>query len=174
MDALAVSISGSIALKEIRIRHALKIAAFFGLFQAIMPLTGWLAGLTFRKLIQDLDHWIAFGLLLFIGAKMIYESMKDDCESKTVNPLNTFVLLGLSVATSIDALAAGVGFALLRLNILIIVSIIGGITFILSFLGARLGRRLGCHFGARVERLGGLILIAIGIKILIHHLMEKI
>lgn len=174
MDALAVSISAGITLKEIKWTQALKIGLFFGVFQAIMPLIGWLAGTGFRSLIRNIDHWIAFGLLSAIGGKMIIESFKKDCNAPKTNPLNNYVLLGLAVATSIDALAAGVSFGLLKLNILTVITIIGSITFALSTLGARTGKHLGCHFGERVELLGGIVLIGIGVKILIQHLVNKL
>jgi len=174
MDALAVSISSSMTIKDIKWGQALKFGFFFGIFQAIMPLVGWLAGITFRGLIQEVDHWIAFGLLAAIGGKMIYESFKIDCNSRKSNPLNLLVLLGLSVATSIDALAAGVSFGLLELDILTVILIIGMVTFLLSTLGARIGWRLGCHFEERVEQVGGVILILIGIKIVIEHIIKKI
>jgi len=174
MDAVAVSISTCIALKGIPFSDSLKMAGMFGLFQAVMPLIGWLAGLTFRKLIQGTDHWIAFVLLGVIGGKMIVESFRMKCESPKGNSLSLAVLLGLAVATSIDALAAGVSFALLKLNILTTITIIGSITFALSFTGTQIGQKVGCRFSSRVERLGGLILIVIGLKILIQHLVEKI
>ncbi len=174
MDAFAVSISSSITLKKITFRGALKIASYFGLFQALMPLVGWMAVIGFRSLIQNLDHWIAFGLLAAIGGKMIWESVKMEEETPKSDPLNTVVLLGLAIATSIDALAAGVSFGVLKLNILLVVSVIGVITFVLSFIGTEIGNRLGRHFGSRVELVGGLILIGIGTKILIQHLVEKI
>ena len=174
MDALAVSISSSITLKEIKWRQAVRFGFFFGVFQALMPLAGWLLGIAFKRLIQNVDHWIAFGLLVAIGGKMIYEAYKRDCEVPKTNPLNFYVLLGLSVATSIDALAAGVSFGLLALNIVTVITIIGSITFILSTIGARIGWRLGCHFGERVELLGGVILIIIGAKILTEHIINKI
>jgi putative Mn2+ efflux pump MntP len=178
MDAFAVSISSSITLKEIKFHQSLKIAFFFGMFQAIMPLIGWLAGIGFRGLIRQLDHWIAFALLCAIGGKMIIESFRikkrGDCDIPGANPLNIYVLLGLSVATSIDALAAGVSFGLLELNILLVITVIGSITFGLSFLGTRLGKRLGCYFSSRVEMLGGIILLVIGSKILVDHLVNKI
>lgn len=174
MDAFAVSISSSITLREINWKQAAKIAFFFGMFQAIMPLIGWLAGLGFRSLMQAYDHWIAFGLLGLIGGKMIYESFKDDCEMSKSNPLKLFVLIGLSIATSIDALAAGVSFGVLEINIYMVIAIIGGITFVLSLLGCHFGVRLGCRFGNRVEFLGGIILIGIGTKILIEHLQNHI
>ncbi|UCH95946.1 MAG: manganese efflux pump [Candidatus Aminicenantes bacterium] len=174
MDAFAVSISSSFTLKEIKWKHALKFGLFFGVFQAIMPLFGWLAGIGFRDLIQEIDHWIAFGLLALIGGKMILGSFKKDCNPAENDPLKLHVLLGLSVATSIDALAAGVSFGLLKLNILTVVTIIGAVTFALSAIGARIGRRLGCRFGERVELVGGIILISIGIKIVIEHIVNKI
>jgi putative Mn2+ efflux pump MntP len=177
MDAFAVSICTSITLTEIKFRYALKIALFFGLFQAIMPLIGWLAGISFRRLIGQIDHWIAFGLLGVIGGKMIVESFKikkNQCEIRGSDPLNLYLLLGLSIATSIDALAAGVSFGVLKLNIWLVITIIGSITFVLSFLGTRIGKRLGCHFSSRVEMVGGIILIGIGIKILAEHLANHI
>lgn len=177
MDAFAVSISSSIVLKEIKWSHALKFGLFFGVFQAGMPLIGWLAGIGFRSLIQGIDHWIAFGLLVLIGGKMIRESFKKDetdCNSPANNPLKFHVLLGLSIATSIDALAAGVSFGLLKLNIVTVITIIGAVTFALSTLGARIGKRLGSRFGERVELLGGIILVGIGVKIVIEHIIKKI
>jgi putative Mn2+ efflux pump MntP len=173
MDAFAVSISSSITLKEIKWKHALKFGLFFGVFQAGMPLVGWLAGIGSRELIQGIDHWIAFGLLASIGGKMIWKSFKD-CDTPGNNPLKLHVLLSLSVATSIDALAAGVSFGLLKLNIIMVITVIGAITFALSTIGARIGYRLGCHFRERVELIGGIILIGIGIKIVIEHLVYKI
>ena len=172
-DAFAVSISSSITLKKIKWKHALKIGLFFGVFQAGMPLIGWLAGIGFRELIQGIDHWLAFVLLALIGGKMIWESFKD-CQTTGNNPLKLHILLSLSVATSIDALAAGVSFGLLKLNIVMVITIIGAITFTLSTIGARIGCRLGCHFKERVELIGGIILVGIGIKIMIEHLVDKI
>ncbi|NIM11431.1 MAG: hypothetical protein GTO45_36820 [Candidatus Aminicenantes bacterium] len=177
MDAFAVSICTSITLTEIKFKQALKVAFFFGMFQAIMPLVGWLAGIGFRRLIGQIDHWIAVGLLGVIGGKMIVESFKikkSQCEIRESDPLNLYLLLGLSIATSIDALAAGVSFGVLKLDILLVITIIGSITFVLSFLGTRIGKRLGCHFSSRVEMLGGIILIGIGIKILAEHLVNHI
>ena len=173
MDALAVSICSSLVLDEIKWKHALTFGFFFGVFQAGMPLIGWLAGVASRGLIRDIDHWIAFGLLLLIGGRMVVESFKKESRTKP-NPLSFHVLLGLAVATSIDALAAGVSFGILDLNIFTVITIIGTITFALSTLGARVGKRLGCHFGERVELLGGIILVGIGTKILIEHLVNHI
>ncbi len=174
MDAMAVSVSTGICVKEIAYRDSLKMAGFFGIFQAIMPLTGWTLGISFRKLIQGVDHWVAFGLLFLIGGKMIYESFKSNCETTPNNPLKFHVLLGLSIATSIDALAAGVSFAVLKLDIIKVILIIGFTTFSISFIGTRIGKRVGCHFSSRVELIGGIVLIGIGVRILIQHLISRI
>ncbi|MCX6579798.1 MAG: manganese efflux pump MntP family protein [Candidatus Aminicenantes bacterium] len=174
MDAVAVSISTCLTFKEIKIRHALRMALFFGVFQAAMPLIGWLAGAAFRGLIQGFDHWIAITLLGIIGGRMIYGSFKIDCETTPRNPMNLSTLLGLSVATSIDALAAGVSFGVLKMNILTVIAIIGFTTFLLSFIGTRIGKRVGCHFSGRMELLGGIILVGIGVRILIQHLANHI
>jgi putative Mn2+ efflux pump MntP len=161
MDALAVSITSGITIKQQKINNALKIGLSFGSFQAFMPLIGWLAGLSLRDLISGVDHWIAFGLLSLIGCKMIYESTKirDD---KEIRSLNVFVLLLLSIATSIDALAVGLSFAFLKIAIVTPIIIIGVVTFVLSFFGVLVGNRLGHFFESKMEILGGLILIGIG------------
>lgn len=171
MDAFAVSITSGIAIKNLKIHHALRIAGFFGLFQAVMPLIGWLAGLSLRDYISGIDHWIAFGLLAFIGCKMIYESTRLEKTERETNPLNIYVLLMLSVATSIDALAVGVSFAFLQIAIVTPVIVIGTITFALSFLGVFAGGKAGHLFENKIEIAGGLILIAIGVKILLDHLI---
>lgn len=170
-DAFAVSVASGVTIRQLRIGHALKIAAFFGSFQAIMPLVGWLAGLSLAYLISGLDHWIAFGLLAFIGSKMVYESVRMGSRERTPDPLNVYVLLMLSVATSIDALAVGISFAFLSVTIITPVIVIGAVTFGLSFLGVYVGDRLGHFFERRIETVGGLILIGIGAKILIEHLL---
>jgi putative Mn2+ efflux pump MntP len=170
MDAFAVSISSGITIRSPRIEQALKIAVFFGAFQAVMPVIGWLAGLGLRELIAQVDHWVAFGLLVLIGCRMIYESTKARSDRKILNPLSIGVLLLLSVATSIDALAAGVSLALLKISILFPVIIIGIVTLLLSFLGVFVGDRSGHLFQSKAEFVGGLVLIGIGTKILFEHL----
>ncbi len=170
MDAFAVSISSGFAIKNLKIKHACAIAFIFAFFQALMPAVGWLAGTTLKSYITTVDHWIAFGLLGFIGSKMIYESYMIDEAEKENNPLRLLVLLTLAVATSIDALAVGVTFAFLQITILKPALIIGVITFVVCFLGVYLGRRFGALFEKKMEFLGGCILIAIGVKILIEHL----
>lgn len=170
MDAFAVSITSGSAIKRLHIKHALRIAFFFGAFQALMPVIGWLAGLSLIDVITGIDHWIAFGLLVFIGCKMIYESTLMSSEEKNNNPLNIGVLLMLSIATSIDALAVGLSLSFIKVFIVTPALIIGIITFSLSYLGVYIGNRLGHFFENKFEVVGGIILIGIGIKILAEHL----
>jgi len=169
MDAFAVSITSGLTIKQLRVNDALKIAIFFGLFQAIMPLIGWSAGLGFRDFISSIDHWIAFGLLSLIGCKMIYESSKMGINDKKKDPLNVYVLLMLSIATSIDALAVGLSLSFLKVSIALPAIIIGVVTFLLSLFGVYFGNRFGHYFEKKIEIIGGLILIGIGIRILINH-----
>ena len=171
MDAFAVSVTSGLAIKKLRINNALKIAVFFGSFQAFMPLIGWLAGNSLKDYISGIDHWIAFVLLSLIGCKMIYESMKVNSNEKKINPLNFFVLLTLSIATSIDALAVGVSFSLINVLFVTPIIIIGMVTFLLSFVGVYIGNKAGHFFENKIEMAGGVILIGIGIKILIEHMI---
>ena len=170
MDAFVVSIVSGSTYRQLHVRHALRMAFFFGAFQAIMPLIGSLVGLTFRDYIAHCDHWIAFGLLVAVGGKMIYESFKIKSEGESSDPSNILVLLVLSVATSIDALAVGITLSLLAGSILAAAGVIGLVTFILSYLGVWIGKRFGHFFESKIEALGGVILIAIGVKILFEHL----
>lgn len=167
MDAFAVSITSGFTIRRLRVNNALKIAVFFGLFQAIMPLLGWLAGLSLRDFISGIDHWVALGLLSFIGCKMIYESIKRAPDETKINPLNIYVLLILSLTTSIDALAVGVSFAFLKVSIITPIIVIGAITFLLSFLGVFIGNSFGHFFEKKIEIVGGLVLIGIGIKMVV-------
>jgi len=171
MDAFAVSVASGIAIKELRIRHALIIGAWFGLFQAVMPVLGWVSGIGLRSLITGIDHWIVFGLLFLIGCKMIYESFQLDPMKSRMDPMQIHVLFSLSIATSLDAFAAGVSFAMLGISIITPIIIIGAVTFVLSFMGVLLGDRGSHFFEKRMEMAAGIILIAIGVKILIDHLM---
>lgn len=170
MDAFAVSVVTGSVYKEFKIRHALRMALFFGGFQAIMPIIGFLAGLGLMGYIAPYDHWIAFALLAFVGGKMIYESFQMEAAERDRNPANLAVLLLLSFATSIDALAVGITLSLLRAPIALAVTVIGLVTFVLSYAGVFIGKRFGHFFESKVEIIGGLILIAIGIKIVIEHL----
>jgi manganese efflux pump family protein len=169
MDAFAVSIVSGAACRKLKVRHALRIAIFFGGFQALMPLVGSLAGLVIKELISGYDHWIAFALLTAVGGKMIYESLTFKPAARNFNPENIFVLLALSLATSVDALAVGVTLSLLVTSVATAVIIIGLVTFVLSYLGVWIGKKIGHFFEAAIEALGGLVLIAIGLKILVQH-----
>ncbi len=170
MDAFAVSIASGLAIKNLRLRHALLIATFFGAFQGIMPLIGWVAGFSFRDYIAAVDHWIAFVLLSIIGIKMIAEAFKLEESENQRDPLNVHVLFILAIATSIDALAVGLSFACLNVTIIGPALIISIVTFCLSILGVMIGEKFGHLFEKRIEVLGGIILIGIGLKILIEHL----
>ena len=171
MDAFAVSVVSGFTIKRLHLRHAIIIALSFGLFQAVMPVLGWLAGTGVRELIQHIEHWLAFGLLSFIGIKMIYESTKLESIENRKDPLAFPVLIVLSIATSIDALAVGLTFAFLKVAIVGPVIIIGLITFALSILGVYIGDKFGHFFEKKIEALGGIILILIGLKILTFHLL---
>jgi len=172
MDAFAVSITSGLLIEGLKIRHAAKIALFFGGFQALMPVLGWIGGAGFRKYISHFDHWVAFGLLAIVGARMVYEGFKPNKGegARQFDPLNFRVLLVLAIATSIDALAVGFGLSLIDVPILRPAFTIGLITFTTSFAGVYIGDRIGHLFERKIEVLGGLILIGIGVKILIEHL----
>lgn len=172
MDAFAVSISNGIILKKVTIRDALKTGLFFGGFQALMPTIGWFAGMTFSNYIKNIDHWIAFVLLAFIGGNMIYESLKSkkDDNSEDKDPNSIKVLLLMSIATSIDALAVGVSFAMVGTSIWEPALIIGSTTFVISAIGVFIGKKAGNLFKKKAEIFGGIILILIGSKMLIEHL----
>ncbi|MEJ5292904.1 MAG: manganese efflux pump MntP family protein [Candidatus Methanosuratincola sp.] len=170
MDSLAVAVASGMALKEIGVRGSAKIGAFFGLFQAGMPIIGWLGGSAFIWLIAGFDHWVAFLLLAFIGGRMIYEAVWDTDEVSGKNPLVLSHLLLISVATSIDALAVGLGFSALGVSILAPAVAIGAVCFAISFTGAFFGNRVGRYLGNRVRAIGGIILISIGLRILLEHL----
>ncbi len=170
MDSLAVSISGGIVMRPFCMRQSLRLALTMGIFQGGMTLLGWLMGVSFSSYITAFDHWIAFILLGFLGGKMIYESFGE--EETTISSFSTKTLLTLGVATSIDALAVGVSMAFLKTSIYFPAFIIGFVTFALSLIGVISGYRFGKIKGINVELFGGLILIAIGVKILIEHLME--
>lgn len=165
MDAFAVAIVAGITIKRLHLRHAFLIAAYFGAFQGVMPLLGWLLGSSFAVYIRQFDHWIAFLLLSFIGGKMIYEC-KRACPVDKKDYTSHITLLGLAVATSIDAFAIGVSFSMVSVNIFNAVLIIGGITFFISLLGVYVGKLTGCLLHNYAELAGGIILIGIGIRLL--------
>ena len=167
MDAFAVSICKGLALKEMKWRYALICGLYFGIFQAVMPGIGYLLGSRLMTIIADFDHWIAFVLLSIIGLKMIKEAGDDDKEDSNFD-VKTMLLL--AVATSIDALAVGISFAVLKVNVLLAVLIIGATTFAFGFAGVKIGNICGTRLKLGAERLGGVILILIGTKILLEHL----
>lgn len=173
MDCFSVSITSGIILLRICWRTFITIAFFFGLFQGLMPLFGWLAASYFSHLIESYDHWIAFGLLFFLGVRMIKESFSDE-EEHHFNPTRLLVILTLAVATSIDALAVGISFAFVGMNtlqsILQPIVIIGIVSFVFSIIGCLIGVYFGKRVNLRAELWAGIILIGIGVKILIEHL----
>jgi manganese efflux pump family protein len=172
-DSFAVSVCSGLNLPHIRFFQAAKIAIFLSLFQAVMPLIGWLIGNSMKSLIEPVDHWLAFGLLCLIGGKMIIESFINSETREIKNPLNIGVILTLSIATSIDALAVGFSFSTFLDKILVAVIIIGSVTYIASMLGFLLGKKTGPKFNRYSEIAGGLILIFIGAKILIEHTLAN-
>ena len=169
MDAFAVSVCKGLSMKRLSIKKSLIIAAYFGLFQALMPVIGYFVGKTLSSYVEAVDHWIAFALLALIGANMIRESFSKE-ENKSNDSVNFKTMLLLAIATSIDALAVGVTFSFLKVNLLLSVIIIGVITFILSLLGVKIGNKFGDKFDSKAELTGGIILILIGLKILLEHL----
>jgi putative Mn2+ efflux pump MntP len=170
-DTFAVSVSCGIVESKMRFWQASQIAIFFAFFQAIMPIIGWLLGLTVKNYIIQFDHWIAFGLLSFVGGKMIIESFKKP-EEKKFNPRKIKTVIILSFATTIDAFTVGISLAFLQVNMLLASFIIGIITFIIAMLGLLFGKKLGEKSGKKMEILGGIILIALGLKLLIEHLLN--
>jgi len=170
LDAFAIAVTGGMLAKRTELVQSFRIAGFFGLFQAFMPVIGWAAGSVLEDYITGFDHWVAFALLSLVGTHMIYESLKPEHTQRAFDFFKIRILLLLALATSIDALAAGIGFAFMDVNIIRTVSIIGGVTFSLSFVGYRIGNRIGSVFGDKVRILGGIILIGIGLKTLIEHL----
>ena len=170
MDAFAVSVASGVSINRLKIKHILIIALSFGFFQGVMPIIGWLAGIGFRNFISNIDHWLAFGILCFIGSKMIYESFELNSNADEEMALNASRLLLLSIATSIDALAVGLSFSFIKIEIITPSLIIGIVTFVLSCIGVMIGDKVGHFFEKKIEIIGGIILILIGIKILLDHL----
>ena len=173
MDAFAVSICKGLCMKRINWLHALTIAFFFGLFQAVMPVIGWALGSSFAEIVEPVDHWVAFVLLAFIGSKMLWDAAHEQEETQCPadpDKLDIKELFMLAIATSIDALAVGITLALLGVNIAVAACVIGITTFAFSFIGVGIGHIFGskCEKGATIA--GGIILILIGVKILLEHL----
>jgi putative Mn2+ efflux pump MntP len=170
MDAFAVALGVGVIITPLTRRHYFRLGFHFGLFQAFMPIIGWLAGQTIQSYIVDYDHWIALALLASIGGHMIYEALHPEREErKDGDPTRGLRLVLLSVATSIDALAVGLSLAMLGVNIWFPALVIGLVACVFTLIGLRIGRRIGEVWGARVEIVGGTILILIGIKIVLEH-----
>lgn len=169
MDAFAVSICKGLSMKKASMKNTLVIATYFGVFQAVMPIIGFLLGTTFEKYITSIDHWIAFILLLIIGVNMIKEAFSKE-EDETKDKIDFKTMIVLAIATSIDALAVGITFAFFKVNILLAALIIGIITFVLCIIGVIIGNKFGDKFENKAKISGGIILILIGTKILLEHL----
>lgn len=174
MDAFAVSVCKGLAMEKVNKKQAVVIGLFFGGFQALMPLIGWALGIQFEEYIMDIDHWVAFALLGFIGGKMMLESVKPEEESaevdKTDEPLDIKEMFVLAIATSIDALAVGITFAFLKYPIVEAITIIGVVTFFIAIGGVYVGNFFGNKYKNKAEFAGGLILVLLGLRILLSHL----
>lgn len=173
MDAFAVSICKGLGMHRVNYRHAFVIAAFFGAFQALMPVVGWLLGSSFAASVSAFDHWIAFFLLIAVGGKMLWDAFHDDATDEIEQEeqkLDVKELVMLAIATSIDALAVGISFSFLDINIGEAAAIIGVTTFALSLVGVIFGNRFGMRFERPSQILGGVVLVVIGLKILLEHL----
>ncbi len=169
MDAFAVSICKGLAIKERDWKKSIIIGLYFGFFQAIMPIIGYFLGTTFEDFVTKIDHWIAFLLLGLIGGSMIKEAFSKESDGYD-DSIKVKTMVVLAIATSIDALAIGITFAFLEVNVLMAVLMIGIITFVLSVIGVKIGNQFGVRYGKRAEIVGGIILILIGVKILLEHL----
>ena len=171
MDAFAVSVCKGISMKKMDWKKACIVGLYFGGFQALMPVIGYFLGTSFQSIITNIDHWVAFVLLGIIGGKMIQEAFqKDNDEEEYSSDVSVKTMLILSVATSIDALAVGITFAFLNVNLLLAITFIGLITCLLSVVGTKIGNRFGDKYKGKAEFIGGIILILIGFKILFEHL----
>jgi len=170
-DCFAVALSGAIYMKSFSWTQALRTALTFGLFQTIMPVLGWLGGRTIVEVIETYDHWVAFGLLVLIGGRMIWEAFRKRKEERHADITKGLLLIVLAVATSIDALAVGLTFAFLRVDIVLASAVIGVIAFLVTILSFLIGRKAGSILGRRAEVIGGVILIIIGLRVLLGHLL---
>lgn len=169
MDAFAVSVCKGLAIPKCTFKKAAIVGLWFGGFQALMPAIGYVLGAQFQEAIASIDHWIAFVLLALIGGNMIHEALDNDEEEADAS-LNVKTMFLLAVATSIDALAIGITFAFLKVNIIPAVCFIGIVTFIISFAGVKIGNVFGARYKNKAEIVGGIILILLGLKILLEHL----
>lgn len=173
MDAFAVSIAAGLAIPELTRRHVFRLSFHFGLFQFMMPIIGWLAGRTVQGYISQFDHWIAFGLLAFIGGKMLWEAVMEEGTASNGDPTRGLMLVTLSVATSIDALAVGLSMAFLKISVWFPSVIIGLVAAAMTAVGIRFGSRIGSRWGKAAEITGGIVLLGIGVRILVSHLCAR-
>lgn len=170
MDAFAVSVCKGLSMKEINWKKAIIIGLYFGIFQALMPVIGYILGSTFESLVTNIDHWIAFVLLVLIGGNMIREALSKEENDNYNDDVDFKTMSILAIATSIDALAIGITFAFLNVNVSFAVTLIGITTFIISLIGVKLGNKFGSNYKSKAGIAGGIVLILIGIKILLEHL----
>jgi len=173
MDAFAVALATGAVLNPMTGRHLFRLGFHFGLFQALMPIAGWLVGMTVQKWISAYGHWIAFVLLAFVGGRMIWEAFNDHEEKAASDPTRGLTMVVLSVATSIDALAVGLSLAMLNVSVWLPAAVIGVVAGVLTVIGMLLGRRLRGNWGKRVEICGGMVLCGIGLNILLQNTLLK-
>lgn len=171
MDSFAISICNGMMLKKSKISKFIEIALIFGIVQFIFPVLGWALGAAVAKYIASFDHWIAFGLLAYLGGKMVYESFQKDDKCELVDANNFWNLVMMAVATSIDAMVVGLSLALIGESIIGPAAIIGFVTFSVCLAGLTVGQKIGHLFENKAELVGGLVLIGIGVKILVEHLL---
>ena len=170
MDAFAVAVTLGMSVQKPRLKEIIIPGIYFGFFQALMPLIGFLAGTYFANKIQEVEHWVAFVLLGLVGGKMIKDSFSKEEKKKEDNPFHFAKMLLLAIATSIDALAVGVTFAFFKINIVMAMAIIGCITFFIASCGVVVGNIFGTRFKSKAEFIGGLVLVGLGVKIVVEHL----
>jgi len=171
-DCFVVALSGGISKIDHSWSRILRVSFSFGLFQALMPVLGWLAGRTVVEFIADYDHWVAFAMLAIVGGRMLWGAFRSKhSQRKEVDITKGLLLITLSIATSIDALAVGLSFAFLNVNIALASPTIGAVAFVVTITGFKLGRRAGQLIGKRAEAIGGIILLAIGLRILLSHVL---
>ncbi len=170
MDALAVSVGAGLVLRKLTPRHVFRLAFHFGLFQFLMPVVGWMAGRTVEVYIRDVDHWVAFGLLAFVGGKMLWEAFRKEPGAETGDPTRGWMLVILSIATSLDALAVGLSMAFLQVSVWIPSAVIGAVACAFTAAGILCGSRIGNRLGRWPQIVGGLVLLGIGTRILVSHL----
>lgn len=169
IDSFTASVSSGVCISKIKLKDIFRIALFMSFFQALMPFIGWILGIRFQSYIESYDHWIAFLLLGILGVNMIYSSITSEEDEKIALALSMKILIGMGIATSIDAMAVGVSFGVLDLSIMLPIFIIGAITFIFSFFGAWFGNKLGNKYNSGLELFAGIVLFGLGTKILIEH-----